>query len=381
MVTGIVLDEKGQKMSKSKGNIVVPEEVIDKFGADCIRFYFYTINQVDQPKRFSFKDIQDLYRNFFFTLENCLGFFKMYSQESAIKKTKAKDIDNVLDKWIISKLNSLNKKLEENLEKYDIVSAARLFLKFVDDLSNWYIRRSRKRFQKPKTPKEKQIAVSILKHILMELAKLLAPFTPFISDCVYQELKSKKNPLSVHLCDYPESNQELIDEKLEKDMERVRETVALVLAERVKQGIKVRQPLYLLKVSKHRVRNEKELLNLIQQGVNVKKVIVDSDLRQEIELDTNITEDLKKEGQIREIIREIQQFKKELKIMPQHKVFLAYQGEKKVEEILLKNKDLIEKEIAIHIVNKTQKDESFVHQKKIEINGSNLTLFIKIIFD
>jgi isoleucyl-tRNA synthetase len=169
VVTGIVLDEKGRKMSKSKGNIIVPQQVIEKYGADCIRFYLYTINQVDQPKKFSLKDLQDLHRKFFLTLNNCLEFWQMYAGEEYKKDFNLKSLDHVLDQWIISRLNTLIQKVNQNLEAYDIVGAARLFLDFVDDLSNWYIRRSRKRFQRPETAKEKETAILVLRQVLLEL--------------------------------------------------------------------------------------------------------------------------------------------------------------------------------------------------------------------
>ncbi len=379
VVTGIVLDEKGQKMSKSKGNIVIPQQVIEKFGADCIRLYFYTLNQVDQPKRFSLKEMEDLYRKFFSTLENCLSFLKMYENVNSFEKIDLIKLNNILDQWVISKTNNLIVKLSKNLEEYDIVSAARLFLKFIDDLSNWYIRRSRKRFQKPEIEQEKNEAIQTLKYVLKELAKLLAPFTPFLSEHFYQNLKDNEDLLSVHFCDYPQINLDLIKEELENDMEAVRDVAAMALGERVKAGIKVRQPLSLLKVSKHKIRDKKELLDLIKEEVNVKEVKVDAELKEDVFLDLTMTEELKKEGRARELIRKIQQFKKELEVMPQHQVFIIFQGEETAENFIMENKELIEKETAIKIASKDEKDDLFKNQKEVKIEEMELTLFLKII--
>jgi len=381
VVTGLVLDEKGKKMSKSKGNIVVPEEVIGKFGADCIRLYFYTVNQVDQPKRFSFKDVQDFYRKFFLTLENCLSFWQMYAGDdlkNATFNVASVASEDVLDKWIISRLNTLAKKVGENLENYDIVSGARLFLKFVDDLSNWYIRRSRKRFQKPKTLEEKEKVCSILRYVLMEISKLLAPFTPFISEYIYQTLKSKEDLLSVHLNDYPKYNEELINKELEDNMVEAREVVALVLAERVKAGIKVRQPLSLLKISKHKIKDS-NLFDLIKEEVNVKEIEVDAGLKTDIDLDITLTEELKKEGQIREIARKIQQMRKEFDVEPRDKVVIGYKQDSDIGVLLRDNKSLIEKDAVVDIVEMEEGDVSFENQKNVKIGDKEIILFLKVI--
>jgi isoleucyl-tRNA synthetase len=331
---GLVLDSNGQKMSKSKGNIVKPQEVIDKFGADCARFYFYTVNQAGEPKKFDMKEIQDLSRKFFGTLQNSYTFFETYTSNGPALSADKQQLtsQNLLDKWIVSRLNNLNKKVVKNLDNYNIVSAARLFENFIDDLSNWYIRRSRRRFQKPKNEKEKNEAAQTLHYVFLNLVKLLAPFTPFISEKIYQnflslrEIQPARNALrsnagrqddeamanSVHLCDWPKANENLIDEKLEEKMKIVREIVAEALAERAKNGIKVRQPIASLKIKnqKSKIKNNEELLNLIKEEINVKKIVFDEKIKSAIELDTKITPELKEEGMAREIARLIQSGRK-----------------------------------------------------------------------
>jgi isoleucyl-tRNA synthetase len=246
---GILLDEKGLKMSKSKGNIVPPMETMEKYGADLVRLYLYTVNQVAEPKMFDLKGLEDLYRRFFMTLLNSVVFFETYTKGVKFD-AKVPASKNPLDRWIVSKLNGLTQKTVKYLDQYDMVSAARLFEGFLlEDLSNWYIRRSRKRFQKPVNKKaELKEAGQTLYYVLMNFCKLIAPFTPFTSEHFYQQLKLKKDPFSVHLADYPEAESKLIKEDLESQMDKVKSVATAVLAERAKVKIKVRQPLALLKI-------------------------------------------------------------------------------------------------------------------------------------
>ena len=343
---GIVLDDKGQKMSKSKGNIVKPREVIEKFGADAARFYFYTINQVGEPKRFDFKELQDLSRKFFDTLWNSFIFFSTYVDEK-FKPAKKVNPKNLLDKWIISRLENLKAETTEYLENYDVVGAARLFKDFVDDLSNWYIRRSRKRFQRPENKKEKEEASQILSFVLLELTKLLAPFIPFLAEEIYQKLPDfQGKERSIHLCGFPKANKKLIDKSLEKKMKEIRDIASLVLNERAKAGIKVRQPLASLKIKKKTLKgkDQKELVDLIKGEVNIKEVIFDSKIKEEIELDLKITLKLKEEGIIREVVHQIQTMRKKAGYKPRHKVSIRYFGNLELNKILSKNKDFILKE-------------------------------------
>jgi len=375
VVNGIVLDEKGQKMSKSKGNIVIPQEVIDKYGADCVRLYFYVINQVDQPKRFSFKDMDDLFRKFFSTLENSLAFYGMYTDDQGKGKQRLNPAsENVLDQWILSRLNTLTGDLTENLDKYDIVNAARLLLPFVDDLSNWYIRRSRKRFQRPENAEEKKTASAILRYVLLEFSKLAAPFTPFVSEHIYQSLKSEDDPESVHLCSYPEVRSG--DKELEEKMEKVRELIVLALAQRAEKGIKVRQPLASLKIKKSKIKIDKELYNLVKEEINVKEILFDDDLEEEVRLDTEITGELKREGEIRDVIRQIQRIKKELDVKPGNKVSL-YFVDKEVREFLKDIRETITKETLVEVADDEKKISSPV-EKIIKIKEQDAAALVGI---
>lgn len=328
---GIVLDEKGQKMSKSKGNIVKPADITEKYGADVARFYFYTINPVAEPKSFSFNDVQTLYRKFFDTILNTKKFFDTYAE----KKERMCEFSsgNVLDKWAASLLESLNEGVEKRLEEYDIVGAARLFEDFVDDLSNWYVRRSRKRFQKDGE------AVQTLYYVLMKLSRMLAPFTPFLAESLYKELGGKEE--SVHLDKYPVADRDLIDKGLEEKMVRVREIVNLGLKERAKLGIKVRQPLRELAVGKLADDLISELMDLAKEEVNLKSIRYDSSLKDAVELDATITAELKEEGLVREIVRSIQIMRKDAELKPEDEISVNFSGDKELEGILEKNRESV----------------------------------------
>lgn len=379
---GIVLDEKGNKMSKSKGNIVKPNEVADKFGVDCARLYFYTVNSVGEPKRFDFKDIQDVSRRFFNTIWNSFNFLSLYGVEKEINENI--NPKTLLDKWIVSKLESLKLRVNKDLELYDIVSAARLFEGFVDDLSNWYIRRSRRRFQKSKNETDKEEASQILSYIFLELAKLLAPFTPFFAEDIYQRLPNYKDKQeSVHLCDYPEPKEKLINEKLEQNMEEVRKIVALTLNQRADLGIKVRQPLSSLKIKRKIIASGgqmelDELSDLIKQEVNVKEVSFGDKIKKEIELDVVITPALEKEGMIREIVRQIQVMRKKAGYKPKHKILVRYFGNVELNNLLAENEKAILEETKAEQFEVGERPKlKFDIEKRVKVNQGELWLAIK----
>lgn len=308
---GHVLDAQGKKMSKSKGNVVDPWEMCEKFGADTLRWYLYTVNQAGDSKRFDVKDVLDKNRRIFGTLLNSFVFLQTY-QDKKFKpgETKSK---NLLDRWIVSRFNSLTAAVTDNLEKYDVVGAARLIEEFIDELSNWYIRRSRERFQKPKDAKEKEEATQTLHFVLLELVKLMAPFAPFLTEEIYQNLKTEQNEESVHLCDYPKDDKKLIDEKLEKEMILAREIVAQALAKRAEAGVKIRQPLAGLTVEE---KLDEEFLALVADEVNVKKI----QTGESFVLDLEMTDELKREGIKREVERHYAQMRKELGLKPEDTV-------------------------------------------------------------
>ncbi len=283
----LVLGADGQKMSKSRGNAVDPWEVLDVQGADAVRWYFYTVTPPWVRRIFSKEAVNEALRKFLGTLHNVYAFFVLYANVDKINPLRH-DIPvsdrPLIDRWIISKFNSLVAKVREDMDDFQITSAARSIDRFVDDLSNWYVRRSRDRFWGSEMGHDKFCAYRTLYEILVDLSKLLAPFTPFISEEIYQNLVRSIDadaPESVHLCDYPESRSELIDRELEEDMELVREFVVLGRAARNRAGIKVRQPLrrIVLGLAAERERRSVERFpDLVREELNIKEIEFATDL-------------------------------------------------------------------------------------------------------
>jgi isoleucyl-tRNA synthetase len=368
---GHVLDEKGEKMSKSKGNVVDPWQLLEKYGADVLRWYFYTANQPGAVKLFSEKDIEQTLKKFILILWNSLTFYQTYTAFFRQSSRKYYCSKNVLDKWIVSKLNELILQVTEKLDKYDVTGAARAIEDFVvDDLSLWYIRRSRRRFQKPKSRKELKEASETLGYLLRILGKLTAPFIPFLSEeiCRHPEPCSK---CSVHLADWPKANRRLIDRVLNQKMDEARKIVRMVLAERAKAGIRVRQPLRKLEIPQ---KLTKELLELIKEEVNVKDIAFGRTLQ----LDTKITPELKEEGIVRETIRCIQEMRKGAGLKPKDKILIQYFGSLELNKILEKHKEAILKETkAKNFVQKAKLKKIFKIEREVLINQNKLWLGVK----
>ena len=249
LVLGHVLDENGQKMSKSKGNAVDPIEILDKFGSDSLRWYFYTTCAPWLPKRFSEKAVIEGQKKFFSTLWNTYAFFVLYANIDGFDPTRYRLEDcalTVMDRWLLSRLNTAVKELDENLSQYRVPEAARVLQDFVDELSNWYVRRSRERFWVQGEAADKTAAYMTLYTALVTTAKMLAPMAPFMSEDVYQNLVrsvDESAPESVHLSGFPVCDASWIDEKLEQDMDEVLKVVTLGRAARNQANLKNRQPL------------------------------------------------------------------------------------------------------------------------------------------
>ncbi|MCF7835826.1 MAG: class I tRNA ligase family protein [Candidatus Marinimicrobia bacterium] len=324
---GHVLDKKGKKMSKSKGNVVKPMEMIEKYSADALRWYMYTINQPGDPKKFDEKDLK-ISRRVFTTFFNVVTFYKMFTDGSGSTKSQSKDLSkNVLDRWIVGKFNLLIKEVTTSLEGYDVTSSARKIEDFVNDLSQWYVRRSRDRF-KSDNKEDKEMAQKTLGNVLFNLSKLMAPFAPFAGEHVYQEL-GLGDKESVHLESWPELEEGLIDGKLLAEMSRVREVVSLALETRAENKIKVRQPLSKLTVFNLPLKSE--FVSLIKEEVNVKDVEFEKrDGGQvSVELDTEITDELKEEGMLREFVRFVQGLRKSGGLTQDQKVSLVVETDDK----------------------------------------------------
>jgi isoleucyl-tRNA synthetase len=243
---GLVLDENGQKMSKTKGNIIVPWEVLDAHGADAFRWYLYTATPPGQERRFSSELVGEVIRNFTLTLWNVYSFFVTYANLDKPSMPAVPAAANELDRWLLSELNVLVRDVTEAYEAYDVPNATRPVEQFVERLSTWYVRRSRRRFWKNESNSDKQSAYSTLYTALVTLAKLLAPAMPFLAEELYQNLVRSVDegaPESVHLARWPEAMPEFIDESLNHEMDVVMRLVSLGHAARQKANRKVRQPL------------------------------------------------------------------------------------------------------------------------------------------
>lgn len=282
IVLGLVQDKDGQKMSKHKGNVVDPWTVLNKQGADAIRWYFYSTSAPWLPSRFYDQAVSEGQRKFMGTLWNTYVFYIMYADIDNFNPNDYKleyDKLSSMDRWLLSKCNSLIKYVDESLASYKITESARALQSFTDELSNWYVRRSREIFWQEGMPQDKISAYMTLYTVLDALTKLSAPFTPFMAEEMYQNLVrsvSPDAPESVHLCSYPEYNPDWIDKELEEKMDSVLDVVTLGRACRNTANIKNRQPLSHLYIKSDRVP-EDEFLDIIKNELNVKNVSVIDD--------------------------------------------------------------------------------------------------------
>ena len=359
---GHVLDEKGKKMSKSKGNVIDPWEVINKYGSDSLRWFFYAVNQPGDSKRMNVESAGEVLRKFIMILWNVHSFFITYANIDGWKyKGGHWEPTEILDKWIVSSFYQLIKDVEQKLDHYDITNAARQIEQFNTDLSTWYIRRSRKR-------RDSDFYATTFK-VLIHFSKVIAPFVPFVAEAIFQNLRTFDIE-SVHLCDWPEAGE--IDEKLIAEMAEIRKVVEKAHAQRAEAKIKVRQPLASAIVQKN---FGKDLLDILKDEINVKKIIVDKNINSDIELDTKITPVLREEGNLREIIRQIQDLRKKAGLNPSDKVDLYYNAPPAINKLFDKNLDLIKSKTNLNNI-KAEKIESETTSES-KIGGESLWLGVK----
>ncbi len=378
IVNGIVLAEDGQKMSKRLKNYPEPRLVIEKYGADALRYYLLTSPVMKaESLNFSQKGVEEVLKRFILILWNVYSFFVMNAnlngitseylseclsaeskncggkkqergdvlpEEDSVSLSKKEEVSwNLLDRWILSELNILIWQVNEQMKNYDLVRASRPLREFVDKLSNWYVRRSRKRFSQSAEAKDRNFAFQTLHRVLVTYSKLAAPFMPFLAEEIYRNLTGGE---SVHLERYPDVNKKLIDRKLNSKMDFVRQVVALGLAIRAKNSIKVRIPLRELKIEGGKLEAESdELVDLIKDELNVKKVsfaekvekrddwAVESGGGIKVALDLKITDELRSEGFAREIVRHIQNMRKKAKYRRDDIVSISYSVDGKFDEL------------------------------------------------
>ncbi|MBI2627574.1 class I tRNA ligase family protein [Candidatus Nomurabacteria bacterium] len=323
---GLLLDAQGKKMSKSLGNVVDPWVMMDKYGVDTLRLWMYSVNQPGESKNFDEKTISLLHQQVFGLLYNVLAFYELYRDKEKEINDRPKS-KNILDIWILVKLDELAKLITANLDNYKLLEPTRALRDFIGDLSTWYLRRSRERIKEGSNE-----AKQTLYFVLKTLATVLAPFAPFAAEDIWLKLRNKNDAESVHLVKWPKMPKSFFgifgskENKTLENMQTVRKIVTLCLEARQKAGIKVRQPLASLK---YKVKNKKlsgEYLDLIKDELNVKEIIETDLIENEVELDVKITEELKQEGNYRELARALQDMRKKLGLTPDDTISLVFEA-------------------------------------------------------
>jgi len=360
VVNGIVLAENGQKMSKRLNNYPDPMDIVHKYGADALRFYLISSPAVKAGDlRFSEKGVDEVVKKLILTLWNSYSFFVTYAN---IDKFEAKGISNkpknILDQWILSEVENLNALVTEFMDGYELDKATRRFGLFLDNLSNWYIRRSRRRFWKSENDADKKEAYETLYYVLVKFIKLLAPFMPYLSEEIYKNLTGEE---SIHLAEWPEAKKEYINKKLMGEMTKVRQTIALGLADRAKEGIKIRQPL-LTVFSSHKYTEQ--FAKYVKEELNVKNIKKGEDGK----LNLKISKELAEEGLARELVRQIQEMRKEADFNVEDRIEAYYEIQDKELEKAIKNfTDYIKKETLSEKLS-TKKSSKLDYQKDLLIN-------------
>jgi isoleucyl-tRNA synthetase len=390
---GHILDEQGEKMSKSKRNIIEPLPVLQKYGADALRWYLFTAAPPGNARRFSEKLVSEVTRQFMLILWNVYSFFVTYANiDSYNPATDAsKPAISELDRWILSELNQLVKEVTTDLDNYNITDAGRAIERFVDFLSNWYVRRSRRRFWKSESDTDKLAAYQTLYKCLVTLSKLLAPFMPFLAEELYQNLVVNiypDAPESVHLADFPEAEESMIDENLSSDIRLAMKVSSLGRAARAQTAIKVRQPLNAAVV---KVRSDAEKKGLkrsedqILEELNVKSLDFLDDAEKSggaqsyvlspfsedgelgVAVDTNITEELDKEGLTREIVHRLQNMRKTAGFEIADYIVTYYQSDDYVRDVMVGYASYISHEtLSREILNAAPPTDAFKEEYKLE---------------
>jgi len=342
---GLLVDKDGRKMSKSRGNSLEPWELLDRFGADALRFFFFTSGNPWASRRVYPEAIEEVQRGFLRMLWNVYSFYVLYGNTEGIDPTTvsiAPADRHELDRWLLAELHDTIRTATIAMDSYDCTGAGRRVAAFVGDLSNWYVRRSRRRFYAPETSDtDKAAAHATLHETLRVLALLLAPFTPFVADEIWDNAVRSVRPDapdSVHLADWPSTDEALIDEALRGSMAAARHAVGLGLQAREKAGIKVRQPLAKAEVSGAGADLAFRHAAIIAEELNVKAVEVApeppsgdayidaTDGTMTVSLDTELTPELRGEGMARELVRAIQNLRKKSRLAVSDRIHLGMEA-------------------------------------------------------
>src|SRR6202162_302397 len=357
---GLVVDPKGKKASKSRGNVLDPNFLFDNFGSDAVRWYFSTSTQVGENYRTSAEALRETVQQFFIPLWNCYSFFVTYARldgfDPAAPAVPVAE-RHVLDRWLLSKLSGLTAAVTSGLDIYDANEPARRIHRFADDLSNWYIRRSRRRFWKSQSDRDTLAAYQTLYEALRTVCQLLAPFAPFTSDAMYRNLSNNQ---SVHLSDFPEPGP-YEDAEVEADMARARQAVEAGLSARDGARLKVRQPLAAIALPGDPL--PEDIAQIAREELNVKALTFGAP---EVKLDTEITEELKLEGLGREVVRAIQDRRKKLGFNVEDRIHTRYEADGMLVRAIERHADYIKNETLSVTLEKGRADGFDGEQLMIE---------------
>ncbi len=374
---GHINDSKGQKMSKSKGNIVDPWMIAEKYGIDPVRYFFFSVSQPGETKNFDERQLLEVVKKVFMTLGNCVTFYKMFAPAGPV--VPSTDSPDMMDRWIIAKTQELIKTTTEQLEKYQITESSRGLGEFVNELSTWYIRRSRDRF---KSPTDSLPAVQTLAYVLETLSKLLAPFTPFTAESLWQEL-GKLEPKSVHLAEWPEVQTGKDDQALLDHMTKLRNLVEAAHAVRSQAKMKVRQPLARAAI---KLQLPEELRQILAEEINVLEINVAAALPEggswmpadnaEIALDVALTPELQTEGNVRELIRCTNALRKQAKLSPKDSVVIHYQTDSAELKALIQARV---QDLQTATISRSWEEGSLLEQQVVaDINGTSITISLRM---
>ncbi len=371
---GVILGSDGRKMSKRLGNYPDLQHVFDVYGADALRYYLFE-SPILRGETIAIDEtaIRDAQRNVLMTFWNSYKFFKTYSEVDEWKTPKnvaRPSGGNLLDQWILTRLDQTTGFLTDSIDKYEIPKGLKELRLLVDDLSNWYIRRSRRRFWKSESDEDKEAAYNTLWYSLIRVSQLLAPWSPFISDYVYRDITtSSKLPTSVHLTDWPEKSE--YNKGVLEDMKMAREAIAEALSQRAEAKIKVRQPLAFVEI----VTTKKlpvQMQQVIEKEVNVKKANLKVASSPSVKLNTKLTNELRHEGYMREALRYIQNHRKKAGLNVEDRIKLSLTGDKALLNAIEAYKDDIAKEVLATSIDESNKD----YQTDVLIEGLKLRIGI-----
>lgn len=333
VVNGLVLAEDGKKMSKSLKNYAPLEDILHTYGADALRYYLMSSPAVKADDlKFAEKGVDEVMKKIVMRLDNVVSFYEMYKDDSVLPSNSS---SHILDKWVLARLAQTTSEITKALDGYELDKASRPLMDFVDDLSTWYLRRSRDRLKSEGD--DKKLALATLRYVLKEFAKVMAPIMPFKAEDTYLRTREMDELESVHLCAWP--TKILFDESILVGMKEVREIVTKALEVRAKEAIKVRQPIQTLEI---KIALASEYADIIKDEVNVKDVEINTQLETDVWLDTAITPELKEEGDARELIRAIQDLRKGTGLSPEDTIVIHVVVPTKLKQAIQKYSDLIQ---------------------------------------